>query len=92
MLAPAAELGLPVEYAALRYATSPGAPPAERAVCWWGDMTFLDHLAGLLRLDGFDAELALGAEPLVDADRKHLARRLEHAVRALHARPEVRHA
>ena len=45
-----------------------------------GEMTFARHLCGLLRLRSFEARLLLGAEPLRDTDRKHLARRLHGAV------------
>jgi 1-acyl-sn-glycerol-3-phosphate acyltransferase len=75
----AARARVPVACASLSYRTRPGAPPAERAVCWWGDMTFPDHVYALLRLRGFDAELRFAAAPLAGSDRKDLARRA-HAV------------
>jgi 1-acyl-sn-glycerol-3-phosphate acyltransferase len=80
LLGPAAELGLPVHYAALHYRTPPGAPPAALAVAWWGERTFLDHLLQLLRLRSFEARLVFGAEALHDSDRKRLAARLQRAV------------
>jgi 1-acyl-sn-glycerol-3-phosphate acyltransferase len=76
LLAPAVELGLPVRHATLRYRTPSGEPPAELAVCWWGEMTFAAHLLELLRLPGFAAELEIGSRALSDTDRKRLARRL----------------
>lgn len=69
-----------VACASLFYATRPGAPPAERAVCWWGDMTFADHVYGLLKLRGFDAALRFAAESVASDDRKELARRAHAAV------------
>jgi hypothetical protein len=45
-------------------------------------MTFLNHLAGLLRLPSFDAYVLLGAEPMCDPDRKALAQRLQAGVEA----------
>jgi 1-acyl-sn-glycerol-3-phosphate acyltransferase len=36
--------GVPVRYASLAYCTPKGAPPAHQVVCWWGDMTFIDHV------------------------------------------------
>jgi 1-acyl-sn-glycerol-3-phosphate acyltransferase len=80
LLEPAAELGLPVRYAALRYQTPPGAPLAAQAVAWWGERTFLDHLLELLRLPSFEARLVFGADALHDSDRKRLAARLQRAV------------
>ena len=80
LLQPAAVLGLPVRYAAVRYATAPGERPASEVVCWWGDMTFVGHLLELLRLARIEAEVRLGAEPVLASDRKVLAARLHAAV------------
>jgi 1-acyl-sn-glycerol-3-phosphate acyltransferase len=76
----AVRAGAPVACAGLSYRTRAGARPAEHAVCWWGDMTFPDHVYGLLRLRGFDAELRFAAAPLAGRDRKDLARRAHAAV------------
>jgi len=81
LLDPAARGRLPVSYAALSYATPDGEPPAHLAVCWWGDMTFGDHLLRLLRLASVEAHLTFGAEPVRGSDRKELARDLWQAVR-----------
>ena len=43
-------------------------------------MTFVRHLLGLLRLDGFEAHVVFGAERLVERDRKRLAHELQRAV------------
>jgi 1-acyl-sn-glycerol-3-phosphate acyltransferase len=80
LLAPAAELGIPVSWAALRYATKAGEKPAHLSVSWWGTMGFLPHLADLLRLSGFEARLCFGAAPIRETDRKVLAQRLHAAV------------
>lgn len=80
LLAPAAESGLPVHYAALRYRTAEGEPPARESVAWWGDMQFLPHLRGLLRLRCISAELHFGEAPIIASDRKQLARHLQDAV------------
>lgn len=82
LLDPAARLGVPVAWAALRYETRPGEPPASEAVCWTNDASFGGHLLGLMRLSRIDARIAYGEAPIVDDDRKRLARRLEDAVRA----------
>jgi 1-acyl-sn-glycerol-3-phosphate acyltransferase len=80
LLAPAVTLGLPVAYAALRYATPRGERPASEAVCWWGDMTFGPHVLALLRLPAIEARVRFGAESIEATDRKHLAARLRSAV------------
>ena len=91
LLEPAARRGLPVSTAALSYSTKSTEPPAHLAVCWWGDMTFSDHMFRMLALPGFSARLAFGDEPIRDGDRKQLARRLESQVRELFV-PVVRPA
>jgi len=78
----AARTGYPVHYASLGYRTPAGAPPAHLAVCWWGEMTFGDHLLDLCRLPGLSATVRFGAEPIEEKDRKRLAGRLHHAVSA----------
>jgi 1-acyl-sn-glycerol-3-phosphate acyltransferase len=72
----AAATGLPVHAAALAFSTPAGSPPAREAVCWWGDMELLPHLAALLRLPSIEARVSFAPEPIVDADRKRLAARL----------------
>jgi 1-acyl-sn-glycerol-3-phosphate acyltransferase len=80
LLEGAAAAGRPVAWVALSYRTPQDAPPARMAVCWWGEMTFWNHLRGMFRLPGFRARLAFSGQPLVDRDRKALARRLREAV------------
>lgn len=80
LLAPAAAAQLPVHHVALRYRTPSGAPPAREAVCWWGDTGFGPHALRLLGLPAIEAQVRFGAEPVVRADRKELARALQAAV------------
>lgn len=80
LLATPARLGLPVRYVSLSYSTPTDETPAERSVCWWGEMTFPDHFWGLLRLESIEARLVFGADPIVAADRKRLAAELRTAV------------
>ena len=80
LLEPAARAGYPVSYASIRYSTPAGETPAWLSVCWWGEMTFLPHLAGLLQLRSFEARIVFGPEPIRAADRKELARELWTAV------------
>lgn len=82
LLDPAARLGVPVAWAALRYETRPGEPPASEVVCWTDDASFGAHLLRLMRVSRVEARLAYGDAPIRDEDRKRLARRLEEAVRA----------
>jgi 1-acyl-sn-glycerol-3-phosphate acyltransferase len=80
LLEPAARSRRPVHYAALSYRTRKKCPPAERAVCWWGDMKFGSHILQLLAMPGFDASLTFGKEPIREDDRKLLATRLHRAI------------
>jgi len=83
LLEPAARGLLPVATAALSYSTPAGHAPAHLAVCWWGDMTFPDHVLRLLALPGFSVRLAFGAGAVRDGERKRLAASLEARVRDL---------
>jgi 1-acyl-sn-glycerol-3-phosphate acyltransferase len=80
LLAEAARGGLPVHYATLRYETLTGDPPASTAVCWWGDMQFAPHVLELLGLRGIRAQVVVGADPVLDQNRKLLAEKLWRAV------------
>ncbi|HKP10995.1 MAG TPA: lysophospholipid acyltransferase family protein [Blastocatellia bacterium] len=76
----AARAGLAVSYAALSYSVPGDQTPAHLSVCWWGDMTFVKHLASLLRLGAIEATLVFGREPIRATDRKQLARELHAAI------------
>jgi 1-acyl-sn-glycerol-3-phosphate acyltransferase len=82
LLDPAARLGTPVAWAALQYSTPAGHPTAAEAVCWTDDASFGSHLLRLMRLPRIEVRLAYGDAPIVDADRKRLAKRLEESIRA----------
>lgn len=73
--------GRPVACASLHYAAEPRDRHASRSVCWWGDMSFLPHLFGLMKLRGVTATVSFVAETLWEEDRKRLARRAHDAVR-----------
>jgi len=81
LLEQAARASLPVCYAALSYRTREYETPAHLSVCWWGKMTFVKHLIGLLYLSEMRAMVAFGAEPIQANDRKVLAERLWTAVK-----------
>lgn len=84
-LEPVAACGHRVYYAALAYETAGGFPPAELALCWWGDMTLVDHLWELLTLPSVSARLRFGIDPGGEIDRRALAKRLHHSVSTAHA-------
>ena len=62
-----------VRYAALTYQTPSDPSAAHQSVTWWGDMSLLGHLYGLLRLPGFDASILFSSETLRANNRKLLA-------------------
>jgi 1-acyl-sn-glycerol-3-phosphate acyltransferase len=64
----------PVHTVALSYHTSPADPPAAHALCWWGDMTFLPHLARVCRLGPSEARVVFGRATVSAPDRRSLAR------------------
>lgn len=76
--------GAPVQPAALHYASIDGQPAVGRRrdrVCWYGDMTFLPHLAQLMTIGRIAVEIAF--LPPVTADggcRKTLAVRAHAAI------------
>jgi 1-acyl-sn-glycerol-3-phosphate acyltransferase len=78
----AVRTGRPVACAHLAYRTATGSPPASQAVCWWGDMTFPDHLYELLCLPAFEARLCFLPGALGSTDRKWLARAARSAIAA----------
>lgn len=73
----------PVTPACIRYTLADGDP--SRHVAYWGDMTLLSHMLGLLDHRGVTAHLHF-APPLapMPPDRKTLAVRLHRAVMGLH--------
>jgi hypothetical protein len=58
-----------------------GLDAADLSVCWWGDMTFIKHLFGLLRLREINATLIFGLDRIREEDRKALASKLHAAVK-----------
>ncbi len=76
----AAKQNLPVYYAAISYKTDPGEICAGQAVCWWDDTVFIEHLWRLFGLKTFTAIINFGEQPIKNANRKDLARRLCEAV------------
>jgi 1-acyl-sn-glycerol-3-phosphate acyltransferase len=79
-LEPAVQLGLPVHYATIRFSTPPDEFPAFTHVNWWEDITFQAHVWRFLQLKSFSAEVRFGEAPILDGNRKTLARQLHAAV------------
>lgn len=71
-----------VTWAAIHYQTPPGETLAHLAVCWWGDMTFADHVLNVLKLPFFEAALVFGDKAVQETDRKALARKLTQQVQS----------
>jgi 1-acyl-sn-glycerol-3-phosphate acyltransferase len=71
---------LPVHTVALSYHTGPNDPPASQSLCWWGDMSFLPHLAGVCRLGPSEARVKFGTRTVSAPDRKELATLLRSAI------------
>jgi len=72
----AAESGIPVTYAALTYRTPDDEIAASIAVSWWDDTSFFAHMRRLLRVREYTAVITFGKEPVMNSDRKLLAREL----------------
>jgi len=80
LLEQAASASLGGSYAAVSYRTLESEPAPDISVCWWGDMTFIKHLIGLLYLTEVQGSVIFGEEPIQASDRKVLAQRLCSAV------------
>lgn len=76
----ASETDLPVSYASISYRTPTGEGPASNLICWWEDISFAKHLFRLFTLPGFTAIINFGEEPILNPDRKDLARELRDKV------------
>lgn len=72
----AAKTDLPVSYVSISYKTPPNGKTASESVCWWDDTVFLVHLWRLFQMREFTAVLSFGEEPVMNPNRKELARRL----------------
>lgn len=78
----AARRDFPVHTVALRYETAPPDPPAHEAICWWGDMAFLPHVARLCTLRRSRATVRFAPESIRRPDRRALADEARSAVLA----------
>jgi len=92
LLEAAAIQGFPVSYAAVTYRVLANEPPANLSVCWWGDMTFGSHFAGLLRLTRIQSTVTFGSDQIRADDRKVVADRLWFEVKRLFVPVELHSA
>jgi len=83
MFQAAIESEIPVCAASVNYSTPASEPPAYLAVCWWGDMTFLDHCYRLIGLKSITATLSFASTPIFAEDRKVLAQRAHQEVESI---------
>ena len=72
----AASADIPVSYVTIGYKTPEGEMPASDAVCWWDDTTFMAHMFRLFTVPTYTAILNFGEQPVVNPDRKVLAKEL----------------
>ncbi len=84
LLDPAIQLSVPVHYCSLRYVTGPRDAPASTVVNWWEDLTFFAHGWRLVHADKIDATIHFGEAPILEQNRKQLARSLHDAVAAIY--------
>lgn len=78
LLADAAVRRTPVHWATIWYG-APGHAARDR-VCWWGDMAFLPHVAGVCALREIHCRVRFGDSPVHAEDRKELATALRQAM------------
>lgn len=83
LLEGAARVGLPVHYATVAYRVPKGCEPPDRSVCWVGGESLLAQAPRFLALPRVEAVARFGEEPIVERDRKLLARRLHAAMSEL---------
>jgi 1-acyl-sn-glycerol-3-phosphate acyltransferase len=72
----AAKTDLPIHYASISYMTENEDERASRAICWWEEISFMEHLWRFFQLRKCRAIISFGSEPVVEDDRKQLAQKL----------------
>jgi 1-acyl-sn-glycerol-3-phosphate acyltransferase len=82
LLEAAARERMAVHYASITYAVPFGEQPPAQSVCWWGDMTFSDHVFRLLQIRTLESKIVYGVEPITADSRRALATKLWSAVNA----------
>ena len=72
----AAKTDLPIHYTSITYRLDESPRRASNAICWWDDISFIEHLWRLFQLKKFKAIISFGRESVVEPDRKKLAKEL----------------
>ena len=72
----AAQTDLPIHYASISYQVENGDEKASDAICWWDDISFIEHLFKFFQLRKSRAIITFGSEPIVETNRKQLAKKL----------------
>lgn len=76
LLEPAVRRGMAVHYAAISYATPPGAARARDVIVWKDGVSLAGCILNVLRLPSFSASIHFGDAALSAPDRKQLAEKL----------------
>ncbi len=82
LIDPATSTGTQITTAAVRNEIKDGTP--ERALCWYGDESFVPHLLKVLGVAGFSAELRFG-QPHIYSDRRVAADATQAEIAAMRA-------
>ena len=82
LIEPATSAGVPITVATIRYRTDDGTP--ERELCWYGDASFVPHLAKVLGMAGFSATVRFG-QPRIYANRRVAAEQTYDEIAAMRA-------
>ena len=77
----AAKKNLPVSYASISYKTPADELEASEAVCWWRDISLMEHLWQLFQVKEFTATINFGEHPIYNRNRKELAHFLREKVK-----------
>lgn len=80
---------MPVHTVAIHYRSSDPAYSAREYICWWDDTPFLTHMLRLMRLKATEVVLNFTDEPVLDGDRKRLAKKAEQSVRGLYLKQKA---
>ncbi len=71
------EANFDVHYAVIRYETGQKDRPARDTVCWWQDVSLMEHFIGLASNRSIKATVTFGQKSLKNNDRKILAGKLQ---------------
>lgn len=87
LLQPAAEGGIPVSAAAIKYRSNDEHASTKNEVHWWGDDLMFAHFFNFAKLKKTDAEIRFSNKTFINSDRKKLAEELHNEVSRLFDTP-----